>query len=244
MPTIQEITDDIAVTIGETFDDAGRLLALMRNVVIAIDKVKSSILEDHLKKNDYRGASDSATRFIVTVDTFTATDDTLFDYHAFVLPAEIYSLPYDGGISWVRYHKNGLPPDCPPQIARARFTGTSLDALTTLYGSAYQTPCAKRPYYARDDKRVYIFGVDPSVKTLDIGLFAAIPPFAEIDPDAQVSIPPESMMTVKRLVLSAERFALQIPEERLKNDGRDLEPNQVVRTDQTISVNDPILRDE
>ena len=71
-----------------------------------------------------------------------------------------------------------------------------------------------------------------------MGLYCTLPDLTEIDPNAEIDIPAEYLLTAKKMVIDACRFSLLVPE-RLKNDGRDLEPNQQIRTERLSSINDP-----
>ena len=135
-------------------------------------------------------------------------------------------------------------------MALTPFTGASLASIYTFYQSAYQRPQSDRPYFARAraktgetyKDRVYLFGVSTEIKHLLVGLYAA-PDYTEIDPDEDIGLPPHLLMPLKQMVIDLERWALQIPQERLKNDGRDFEPNQIVRTERQMSLNNPIQLD-
>ncbi len=236
--TIKQIADDVAVALGFTHDD--RLLnrtALMYNVKIAVDKIRDQIITKSYSA-DIRQVSDMLETFVVDVTNNTADPAGIpWDCMYFDLPVDLYSLPYDGGLAWVRYHRTGLPPHCPPQLARTQFNYYSLGEMSNVYESEYERPNETRPGVARDRFRVYVFGVNPLVTKLHVGLFATLPNLEDMNPDEQVDIPAEYLLAVKKLVLDSSRFALQVPE-RLKNDGRDLE--QPVRTERPVSLNDPL----
>lgn len=243
--TLAQLTDDIMVSLGYVHDDALRSrIAVMGNVKMAVDKVRDQILTKAIKKGDDRSVSDMLSTYVVPVSYHENTTALDFDYRYFVLPVDLYSLPHDGGVAFIRYNRNTLPENCIPQLARVTFTGTTMASLSALYHSAYQSPGPSRPYYARDKDRVYVFGVDPAIKTVLVGLYAPLPDFETIDPDEPIKLPSESFSDVKRLVLEAERWVLQVPQQRLHNDGRDFEPNQAVRTEPVVSVNDPIRYNE
>lgn len=244
MPTLASIADDICVAMSYTHDDAlHSRVGVMYNVKLAIDKVQDQILTKAIKSRDMMSVNNMLTLFpAVEVTNHTADDTSDWDYHAFILPAEIYSLPNDGGIALIRYHRNGLPQNCPPQIARATFTETTLASLSALYASPQLAPAADQPYFVPVKELVLLYGVDPSIATLTVGLFATVPAFdsVDMDPNQEVTLPSEYLMAVKKLVMDMERWMFQIPQQQLKNDGRALEPNQVVRTEPLLSRNDPL----
>jgi hypothetical protein len=253
MPTYDQITDDIMVAMGYTHDDSLRNKeAVLYNVKLGVDKLKSQQLQKNKDVGDYRRNSDMVSTFIVPITHNDVEDDVITDFDAsfFDLPTSIYSLDHDGGVSFVRYLRNEIPFGCPPAVALTPFTGATLASMHTFYQSAYQRPQSNRPYFARARAktgdtyrdRVYLFGVSTEIKHLLVGLYAA-PDYTEIDPDEEIGLPPHLLMALKQMVIDLERWALQVPQERLKNDGRDLEPNQVVRTERQMSLNNPIQLD-
>lgn len=253
MPTYDQITDDIMVAMGYTHDDSLRNKeAVLYNVKLAVDKLKSQQLQKNKEVGDYRRNSDMVSTFIVPITHNDVADEVVTDFDAtyFDLPTAIYSLAHDGGVSFIRYLRNEIPFGCPPAVALTPFTGASLASIHTFYQSVYQRPQNSRPYFARAKARigeiykdrVYLFGVPQDVKHLLVGLYAA-PDFTDIDPDEDIGLPPHLLLPLKQMIIDLERWALQIPQERLKNDGRHLEPNEIVRTERQMSVNNPINLD-
>lgn len=254
MLTYDQATDEIMVTMGYTHDDRLRNReAVMYNVKLAVDKIKVQQLQKSKEVGDYRKNSDMLSTFIVPLTHNDVADDVLNDFDAsfFDLPTSIYSLPHDGGVSFVRYLRNEIPFGCPPAVALTPFTGASLASIHTFYLSEYQKPKPQRPYFARakaltsegvHKDRVYLFGVSEDVKHLLVGLYAA-PDFTAIDPDAPIDVPEHLVMPLKQMVIDLERWAIQVPQERLKNDGRHLEPGETVRTERLMSLNNPIQLD-
>lgn len=249
MPSYANIADDVLLAMGYSHDDALRHReAVMYNATLIVSKLQKQRLTKQYATGDARAASSSVSTFIVPVSeidvpgsVFTEWDSKFFD-----LPTQVYSLDHDGGINFIRYLRNNLPKDCSPAVANTPFTGATLASMNTYYGSAYQRPTTARPYYARAREntatgikdRVYLFGVGQGITHLLVGLYA-IPSFNTIDPDAPVDLPDELLLTLKKMLMDMEAWALQIPQERIRNDGRDLEPNQVVSTRPAVSVNDP-----
>jgi HAMP domain-containing protein len=62
----------------------------------------------------------------------------------------------------------------------------------------------------------------------------------DMPPDETINLPIEKLELIKKLVLASEGWLLNIPQDRLRNDGRDFEPGQVIHTPPAISVNHPI----
>jgi len=243
MATILSIADDVMNALSMSHDD--RLLnrvAIAYNVKIAVDRLRAqAISKDY--HGDIREASDMLEQFVVDVTNHAADATIEWDCMYFDLPRELYDLPFDGGLAWVRYHRTGLPANCPPQVARAQFNHYSIGELSSIYDpDGYERPCPTRPGVARDKDRVYVFGVEPQVTKLHVGLFCALPNLDQLTDENindDIGLPPEKLMAVRKLVIDSARFSLQLPE-RLKNDGRDLEPNQPIRTERQVSLNDPL----
>lgn len=253
MPSYAQIADDVAVAMGMSHDDALRYReAILYNVKLVIDKVKKEQLSKQYGAGDARAASSMLSTFQVPVVYNDVGDAVVTDFDAvyFDLPTSIYSLPHDGGINFVRYLRNDIPMNCTPAVARTPFTGTTLASLNNIYASAYQRPAPDRPYFARAQansggtikERVYLFGLPSGISALLVGLYAAVN-YDTLDPDAPVDIPEERLHTVKKLLLADEAWLLQIPQERLRNEGRDFEPGQTVQTRSPISLNDPSQAD-
>lgn len=236
MASLFQIADSVMVTLGMTHDDAiQNRISVANKAKMVIDVLRDRIIK-HSVESDERQVSDML--LIREVDVVPNTYNTTipFDCMYFDLPVGVYSLPGDAGMAWVRYSRNGLPPNCPPQLARTVFTRTYLGALSALWDMVYEDPCDSRPYFARDDKRVYVFGVQPQVSKLLIGIYAQLPDFTTIDPNENVNIPAEYLMAVEKMTVDMLRNSLMLPE-RLRIDGRDLD--QPMRTDRMTSINDP-----
>lgn len=249
MATYDQVVDDIMVTMGFTHDDRLRNKeAVLYNVKIAVDKLKKQILAKGDAMGDHRRGSEMLSTYIVEVFHNDAPDNSVtdWDYSYFDLPTSVFSLDHDSGINFIRYLRNEIPCGCTPAVARNPFTGTTIASVHALYGSVYQRPRPENPYYARASvntqngtkDRVYLFGIPCDLKHLLIGLYA-VTPFDDIDPDDDTGLPDEMLETLKKMVIDLERWAVMMPQERLKNDGRDFEPNQQVRTERTMSVNSP-----
>ncbi|HMZ48692.1 MAG TPA: hypothetical protein PLP28_06925, partial [Flavobacteriales bacterium] len=175
MATIRTIADEVAVALGFTHDDARlSFMALAYHVKLAVDKLRGRALAKDMV-GDQRRAEDMLEVFAVDVVANTANDTVAWNCLYFDLPHDLYDLPFGGGLAWVRYHRPSLPLNCPPGIAGAEFTHTTLGDLGRLYRLAYEVPREDRPYVARDRYRVYLFGVNPLVKKLLVGLHCALP---------------------------------------------------------------------
>lgn len=251
MPTLRELSQIIATDLGYTIDDSRELFAVMFNVQAAINKLNHIEIKAAQKKGDDVSVASMAQHFVVDVAYNTPANDSDWPYHYFILPSQIYTLPHDGAVAYIRYNRIDLPANCPPSVAGATFSPTTLAALNGLYGSRMQRPSPSRPYYERGRQmvngvmrdHVRLYGVSPLIRKLNVGLYASLPTdtvaLANLA-DQPVDLSPEALRALKRMVLDDEAWILNIPQERLRNDGRDFEPGQVVRTPRQTSINDPV----
>ena len=253
MPSLGNIADDIAHALGYDTDDALRNReAIMYVAHLGILKLKKQTIAKRLGVGDTQAISDMVSTYIVPVIHNDVGDAVVSDFDAvwFDLPTTVFSLDDGRGIGAIRYLRNELPMNCGPAFALTPFTQTTLAGLNTIYGSAYQKPNTARPYYARArantangiKDRVYLFGIDSSINNLLVALFA-IPDFTTLDPDAPVDLPDEMLLTLRKMLLESESWVMQLPQERLQNDGRDLQPGEIARVSRLTSVNDPSNQD-
>lgn len=249
MPTWKQVADDIMDAMGYTHDDALRHRgAVLYNVSIVANKLRRELLNRDAKSGDELSNSDFLSTYIVPVTHRDVADDVVNEWDAsyFDLPTPIMDISNGGGLNMVRYLRNDIPMGCKPAVARTPFSKATLAGLNTIYNSAYQAPKPSQPYFARakagNADRVYLFGVPGSIQNLLVALYASTD-FAALDPDDDADIPDNLLLTLKKMVVDMEAWALQIPQERLKSDGRDFEPNQTVQTRPAISINDEAQRD-
>lgn len=242
--TYNQFIDGVAVAMGYTHDDAlyNREYILACTIYAENKLVGQDLSRDLGKASDGVAAQDKLVTRTVDV-TYNATpDDAEWAYHYFELPEQVFDLSHGAGISFVRYHQPSLPVACPPSVAKATFSQTSIAALSALYATSYQDPRPSRPYFARSRDgqggRVRIFGIDPEISKLIVGLHVAAD-FATIDPATEMNIGPARLHVLMEMVMEMLTWALQIPQERLKNDGADFGPDQAFQTRPLISANDP-----
>lgn len=244
MSTYKQFIDDVAVAMGMVVDDAvwSPDNLLLNTIYCENLLVKQELSKDIGLSGD--GVSGTHKREIVCVPlTHVECDDECSWEHAyFDLPSEVYDLPFDGGVSMMRY-ANGC--GCPPSIMGTSFTLTSLERLSSLRLTSYQSPREDRPYFARyitatGTDRVGVFGVSPIISKLLVGVYY-VPRFGTMPLSAPMRIDPDMLLKLKQLVLTMSAWPLGIPQDRLKNDGADFEPGQVVLPRPLISINDPIL---
>jgi len=241
--TYRLFIDDIRVALGMVHDDAlwSREPILM-NVLYGLNLLGAQDLSRDLTTGDGLQGMHRRRVVCVPVEHISGCNECEWKHSYFELPSETYDLPYDGGITMVRYGKDS---GCKPAVAGASFTITSLEHLSGLWDHPYQGPREDRPYVARymseDGKdRVGVFGISPLVKKLLVGVFYA-PKYETVDLDEEIPLDIHRLHDLKRLVLTMSVWPLGLPQERYKNDGRDFEPDTVINTRPLISLNDPIL---
>ena len=244
--TYGEFVDDILVALGFIHDDSLFYRDnILQNTVYQESLLTTQTLSRDLGiRGDGKGATYNSRTVVVPVTYNETPTDANWSYLYFDLPSQVYSLPFDGGLATIAYHRPSLPVNCPPSWAGAKFTQTTFGALTGLYGSPYQKPSESQPYYVRykagNEDRVALFGMSPLVEKLLIQVYYA-PKYTGISYSDEMPIDPHKLNDLKRLVLTMSAWPLGIPQDRLKNDGRDLEPSEVVNIRPLVSVNDPIL---
>lgn len=246
MPTWKQFADEVMISMGFETDDALRKRDyFIYNATLVYNKLRNQQLKKDFKYGDELGASSMMSTYIVDVQHVDVDDSvvTEFDASFFDLPTPIMNLDNNTGLAAIRYLRNDLPANCPPAMARTPFSLTTLPAVYNIYQSKYQSPRSDRPYAALAQERVYLFGVPSHINKLIAVLYTSAD-FADIDLDAEIDLPPHLLHTMRQMLLDLGSWSLQIPQERLRNDGRDFEPNQTIATRPAISVNHPSQSDE
>jgi hypothetical protein len=235
--TVGDFRDEIKLALGENIDDAiWSDLAIEYNIRLAANKLKKQALTKMYRANDMKSAVDMVSTVVLTLAL-----DPNTDYRYVTPPTESFDLPQGQGINYASYYRLGLPPNCPPQVARAQFSITTWRELMLIYSDPLQRPSPQRPRFIPGDKRVYVFGVDPQITQIQMGLYLALDTDS-IDPTDVIALPPETMFDLRRIVLMTGNWILLTPNERLQNDGRDVAINAPKQAaPQIVSVNDPIL---
>lgn len=242
--TYRQFSDDILVALGFIHDDATFYIdSILMNVIAAENLL---VTQDLAKGTGISGDGITGTRnrrvVCVPVVHVECSNECSWEHSYFDLPSQVYDLPMDGGVTMIRYAKGC---GCESSMMGVSFTHTTLERLSALKNVPYQNPQPDRPYFARyttvtGEDRVGVFGISDLITNLLVGVYYA-PKFETMSLDEPMRIDPHQMHDLKRLVLKMSVWPLGIPQERLKNDGRDLEPGQVVNTQPIISINDPIL---
>ena len=236
--TIRDFRDELKMALGEGIDDAvWSDLAIEYNIRIAANKLKKQALQKMYAKNDMKGAVD----YVTSAPYALALDATL-EYRYATKPSGVFDLPQGSGINYISYYRPGLAANCPPQVAKAQFYSTTWRELPMLYADPLQAPSEKRPRYIVENDRVFIFGVNPLITQVQMGLYLAMDPNS-IDDTEEITLSPETLFDLRRMMLTVANWTILSPTERLLNDGRDRAAGEVRPSPppQVLSVNDPIL---
>jgi len=242
--TYRDFVDDVMVALGMIHDDS---LWSRDNILLNTIYQENLLVGQDISRTiglSGDGVSSTNKRQVVPVPVtqVECSDEWSWEHAYFDLPSKVYDLPFDGGITMIRY---AVGCGCESSVMGATFSATTLERLSLMKNLPYQSPRPDQPYYARykslnDKDRVGLFGISSLVTKLLVGVYYA-PRFDTLDMNTDMRIDPHRLADLKRLVLTMSVWPLGIPQERHKNDGRDFEPGQVVNTRPIISVNDPIL---
>ena len=245
MPTYTEIAYDILSTMGYSTDDANRHLeSLLYNMEVVINRLQRQRLEKEFSMTGDRGSTDTMTTYIVPLFAEDYVDGRTY----FNLPSAVHDIRQNGGISYICYVSGS---GCPDNLVGKHFTLATPAEVDGLDGSAFQKPRPAMPYYYRArintgtttfTDRVWLLGPGPTVNAVEVGLYLAVDLSNPItDPNVKADIPSDMVYLVKRMVLEMERFALLVPQEELKNEGRGRPlGSPTPQVPHMSSVNDPI----
>lgn len=242
-----DIIDDVLYTMGFDVDDA--LLHRVNvgyNLGLVIDRIKRQRLEKELRSPlGSRGVTNELTTYIVPIEH----DSTLNNRSYFVLPSNVYDIRINGGVGYIAYAAGS---GCRDALVGRHFTLASPSEMNMLQGHGLQQPAPENPYYFRArintttgivTDRVWLYGPGATVSDVEVGLYLTTPSVDALDPDAEVDAPEDMLYLVKRMMLDLGRWALLVPGQRLKNDGREFAPytgTQPFQPPQNVSVNDPV----
>lgn len=253
MTTIRNIADDVILHLGELQDDAEVTVA---RVAYWVKMWADKLLAQRLGKRMEGGVAGRDTGAYDTAFIVGTAMDPDMQYMYFTLPRNILDLNRDGGIKAITYVRDNVPENCPKDGEKLEFSWTTFDRLQTLAGSTYQSPSPFRPYFFRMNtriptepglSRVYLPGVASAITRVRVILVLSIPPLADVDVDAPFEFPDDLVGPLTMAVVNMGRMALQVPQERLLNDGRDNmlgAPPPASATGKVVSVNDTMMQSE
>ncbi len=246
MASAATLADDILVTLGYDHDDRARGREnVIFNIGLAINRLRAISINKDTSKGRDAGLMNEATIYKVPV----SREDTLCDRAYFTLPAPIIDASINGGVAYIRYCSDC---GCDDGLLGRPFAMGSPNDLSTASGMEWAKPSPAFPWYFRAryaqpdgpvvTDRVWLVGISPLIECVETGLYLSVDTSSPMaDPDAELSVDDDQLYIIKRMVLDMERFALLVPQQRWKNDGRDFPPGQQpLQPPHMVSVNDPV----
>ena len=192
------------------------------------------VFADRLRKQHVEKTDSGA--YTVRFDNVPVKVDPVTGRNYFELPAPIYDLAKDGGIDYVSY-----PPDMDlsiPMWGSVVFTRTTVPNVMRLYFRDEERPAPNNPYFYRQNKYVYLLGVEEiNLTKIEVGLKTTLEPASlTTDLDTVFDFPQDLIPVLKRQLLDIGRFVMQIPSD-LVNDGAAFDQKQMPQQ-KISSVND------
>src|SRR5674476_84560 len=198
-PTIRMVIYDLLNDFKQVYDDASLTpYKVFYWVSIFADRLRAQ----HIEKRD-SGA------FTVKFDNVPVLVETTTGRNYFELPSAIYDFEKDGAIDYVSY-----PADMDlaiPMWASVVFTRTTVANAMRLYFRDEEKPGPQNPYFYRQNKYIYLLGVEEiNLTKVEVGLKTSL---AVADPNTDIDLPfdfPSELLPVlKRQLLDIGRFVMQ-----------------------------------
>jgi hypothetical protein len=195
------------------------------------------VFADRLRKQHIEKIDSGA--FVYRFDNIPVLVDSITGRNYFELPAAIYDFDKDDGIDYIIY-----PPTMDlslPMFASGNFVRTTVAKAQRLYFREDERPSPANPYYYRQNKYIYLLGVEEiNLRFVEAGLKTTLDPASlTTDIDAPFDFPSDLIPVLKRQLLDIGRFVLQIPAD-LVNDGAAFESKNFPQQ-KISSVNDPSM---
>jgi hypothetical protein len=225
-PTIRFVLYDLLNDLKQTVDDSQLTpFRVYYWMCIFGDRLK----QQHVAKYD-SGA------YITRFDNVPVLVDSITGRNYFELPSSVYDLDKDNGINYVSY-----PPDMDlsiPMWASVIFTRTTVANVMRLYFRDEEKPAPNNPYFYRQNKYVYLLGVEEiNLTKVEIGLKISFGPAdLTVDIDQPWDFPVHLLPLLKRAIMDIGRFVLQVPLD-LENDGASFD-SKAMPQQKIASVND------
>lgn len=245
MPTYADIALNVLTLAGYDHDDANRNLeGALFALEMAIDTVKRQRIEKEVNSGSgSRGVTDMACTYIVPIQTENYVNGRAY----FKLPSDVYDIKLNGGIEYIAYHDSS---GCRENLIGKHFTLCTPSELDMLQNSPVQRPSERNPYYYRArintgaggcDDRVWLIGISPNISSVEILIYLTSGlSDAQFDPNQEVNLPADMIGLVTKMMLDMERWAMMVPQERMKNDGRDWNVGQrPIQAPREVSINHP-----
>lgn len=248
--TYNDLVYDILNTLGANNDDAVRSkAAVLFNIAMCMDRLKRERLEKELGMSGSRGSTDVMTTYnAIPVNYETGLKKRGY----FTLPSEVYDIKQNSGIEYICYNRES---GCADNLVGVHFNIATPSEVDNLDGGAFQKPRPAMPYYYRGryndgsnvySDRVWLIGISPQITSVEIGVYLTVGDLLRLNPEENIDMPADMILLVKNMVLGLERWALAVPQEQLRNDGRGSAVGYYARMlpPATTSVNAPVMNPE
>jgi hypothetical protein len=226
--TIRFVVYDLLNDLQQIYDDAKLTpFKIFYWTMVHADRLRKL----HIEKID-SGA------YVYRFDAIVVEVDPVTGRNRFELPAAIYDFDKDDGVDYICY-----PPEYDkslPMFAGVTFTRTTPGKAARLYFRDEEKPSPSNPYFYRQNKYIYLLGVEEiNLTKVEAGLKTSLEPASlTTDIDVAFDFPQDLIPVLKRQILDLGRFVMQIPVD-LVNDGAAFDQkNGQMPTQKLVSVND------
>lgn len=235
MTPIRHIVDELRESLAQSIDDPRITKAQVAYWVVLIG---NRLKMQHIAKRDSGAHLHVYAGLPLDKYGGTTNPNKVEGRWYFKLPAQIFDYDLDGGISYISYFPADDDPICPPRFTKTKVFRTTPAKAERLYWNPYERPSPKTPYFYRVDDHIYFLGLEQvNIDQIEVGLYSTLPPVTEIDLDAPLDFPEETLAILQRQVLDLGRFALMAPQDYI-NEGRNELGNANVPSNKLSSVED------
>jgi len=173
--------------------------------------------------------------YVYKFDDIPVEVEAITGRNYFELPAAVYDFDKDNGIDYITYEP-GIDLSL-PAFSSITFTRTTPSKAARLYFREDEKPKPQNPYFYRQNKYIYLLGVEEiNLTKVEAGLKTSLAPASlTTDIDQPFDFPQDLIPVLKRQILDLGRFVMQIPADRI-NDGAAFD-SKTMPTQKLVSVN-------
>jgi hypothetical protein len=232
---LKHIVQEVHEALQQTIDDAQ---ITEQHVAHWVIMVANRLKMQHISKRDSGAHLHVYSGVPLERNEKTSNPDQVGGRYYFKLPDQVFDFDGDGGIHYISYSPSDDDPRCPPRFTKTQMYRTTPSKAQRLYMNPYEEPTPRNPYFYRVHDHVYLLGLEGvNVEAIEVGIFSIIPPVTEVDMDAPIDFPEETIAILQRQVLDLGRFALMMPQEDI-NEGRNRLGDTNVPSNKISSVED------
>lgn len=196
----------IQTTLKQNFDDADLSI---QQIVFYLNVMINRLKYQHLKKDTLKTGA-----YLTIYDSIVVTPVAGYSY--FTLPAHIYDLPHDKGISFIAYQRLRKG-----EWLTTNFTRTTADRVHRLRLDAYEKPTSANPYFYRVGNIIHLIAEDTlNITRVVAGIYGAISSALQYNLDDEMPILEEHVESLLYAALNLARFSTVVTPDR-DNDGSD-----------------------